>query len=210
MYPGTGRHRLARARSAMDILHNVLFVNPGGRASGGRLKGSFSGRLPPTLQIGTLCNLAMVGDVSQVVQISGVCSRAMRQRAETNVCATAHRLTPAKRWLCCLSLACGRVGTPSLPLASVVSKSGDAGHAGNGGTPAIVGRARLDRAPRVRVRPRAEAAYSWPVEARYFFKFRQWLYSAVDADQPSGPRPGAKWRCWVGWLPTDQRGSARR
>ena len=41
----------------------------------------------------------------------------------TNVCATAHRLTVAKHWLCCLSLACGRVGTPSLPLASVVSKA---------------------------------------------------------------------------------------
>ncbi len=58
-------------------------------------------------------------------------------------------------------------------------QSGDAGFAGTGGTPSIDGRARLDRAPRVRVRPRAEAAYSWPVEARYFFKFRQWLYQPL-------------------------------
>ncbi len=53
----------------------------------------------------------MVGDVSQVVQISSVCSRAMRQRAEHHICAIAHRLTLAKHWLCFSSLVCGN-GVP--------------------------------------------------------------------------------------------------
>ena len=152
--------------------------------------------------------MARAGDVPQVVQISGVCSSAMRSEPTP---ISAHQRTGCRTRSasCVSSLACGN-GVLVGSIGQRGFQSGDAGCAGTGGTPAIVGRARLDRAPRVRVRPRVEAAYSWPVEARYFLKFRQWLYSVVDADQPSGPRPGAKWRCWVGWLPTDQRGSARR
>ena len=73
-------------------------------------------------------------------------------------------------------------------------QSGDAGCAGNGGTPAIVGRARLDRAPRVRVRPRAEAAYSWPVEVRCLFKLL-YVASRPRALASAMSKAGGERRC---------------
>ncbi len=63
------------------------------------------------------------GSESQVPRSTRFSGQHDAKRAETNLCAPAHRLTLAKHWLCFSSLACGRVGTPSLPLASACSKA---------------------------------------------------------------------------------------
>ncbi len=99
----------------------------------------------------------------------------MRQRGVPNICATAHKLTVAKhmlsflRWRVVLGYPAGSIGQRGF-------QSGDAGCAGNGGTPSVGGRARFDRAPL----PGAQRASAHRVS-------RQWPYPAFDAGQPSGP-----------------------